>query len=188
MEANADGKKAEAKLKKMVTDWESDLAVNIAVNLDDSGIGVQLRDLSNQIERAVTRIEADKIQLDVERATDEDALYFELAVSRAGVEGLPVLPKDVLLIQDCSESMTRTKLDFFKEGILDYLRTLTTADRINLMRYSDTPDLCFEGWQPVTAESLDQSVRFTQAMRARGQTDLFTPLQQVLKLPRKSCT
>lgn len=116
------------------------------------------------------------------RATDEDALYFELAVSRAGTEGLPVLPKDVLLIQDCSESITRTKLDFFKEGILDYLRTLTTADRINLMRYSETPDLCFESWQPVTAESLDQAVRFTGAMRARGQTDLFTPLQQVLRL------
>lgn len=125
-----------------------------------------------------------EVQVSTFRATDENALYFELAISRAGVESLPVIPKDVLLIQDCSESMTRTKLDFFKEGIVSYLRTLTTVDRINLMRYSDSPVLCFENWQPVTSESLSQAVTFTDDMRARGQTDLFAPLQQVLKIPR----
>jgi len=44
--------------------------------------------------------------------------------------------------------------------------------------------LCFPEWQPATAESLGQAARFADDMRARGQTDLFTPLQQVLKLPR----
>lgn len=126
------------------------------------------------------------VELSTYRATDEDALYFELALSRAGVEALPVLPKDVLLVQDCSESITRTKLDFFKDGIEDYLRTLTTADRVNLMRYSDSPTLCFPDWQPATAQSLAAAVDFTDAMRARGQTDLFAPLQQVLKLPRSA--
>ncbi len=124
------------------------------------------------------------VEVTTYRAADENALYFELSISRAGVESLPVLPKDILLIQDSSESITRTKLDFFKEGIVDYLRTLTTADRVNLMRYSDSPVLCFDDWAPVTADSLADAVRFTDAMRARGQTDLFTPLQQVLKLHR----
>ncbi|MDR0993532.1 MAG: VWA domain-containing protein [Verrucomicrobiota bacterium] len=118
------------------------------------------------------------------RATEEEAVYFELSLSRAGVEALPVIPKDILLVQDCSESITRSKLDFFKEGIVAYLRTLTTADRLNVMRYSDTPVLCFEEWQPVTSDSLQEAVRFTDAMRARGQTDLFYPLQQMLKIPR----
>ena len=124
------------------------------------------------------------VELSTYKAADEDALYFELAVSRAGVEALPVLPKDVLLVQDCSESITRSKLDFFKDGIVAYLRTLTTADRVNLMRYSEAPTLCFADWQPVTAGSLEQAAEFTDDMRARGQTDLFSPLQQVLKLPR----
>ena len=119
------------------------------------------------------------------RATDEGALYFELAIARAGVEALPVLPKDVLLIQDCSESITRTKLDFFKEGLVEYLRTLTTADRVNVMRYSEYKELCFADWQPVTAESLGQAARFVGDFRARGQTDLFYPLQQALQLPRR---
>jgi len=117
-------------------------------------------------------------------AEDENALYFEISIARSGVEALPVLPKDILIIQDCSESMTRTKLDYFKDGIVDYLRTLTTVDRVNMMRYSDSPTLCFEDWQPVTSESLMDAVHFTDAMRARGQTDLFSPLQQVLKIPR----
>ena len=151
----------------------------------------RLREQGKMLDEAVadvTDIEPIERLLDVEvttyRASDEDALYFELAVSRAGPEALPVLPKDILLVQDCSESITRTKLDFFKEGIVEFLRTLTTADRVNLMRYSDTPELCFEDWQPVTAESLQQAVRFIDDMRARGPTDLFTPLQQVLQLPR----
>lgn len=118
-------------------------------------------------------------------AKDENALYFEISIARAGVEALPVLPKDVLLIQDCSESITRSKLDYFKDGIVDYLRTLTTVDRVNMMRYSDSPTLCFAEWQPVTSESLTEAVRFTGAMRARGQTDLFSPLQQVLRIPRR---
>ena len=126
------------------------------------------------------------VEVTTYRATDEDALYFEIAISRAGVEALPVLPKDILLVQDCSESMTRTKLDYFKEGLVSYLRTLTTADRVNLMRYSDSPTLCFTDWQPVTGDSLAQAVRFTDDMRARGQTDLFSPLQEVLKLPRQA--
>jgi len=103
------------------------------------------------------------------RQGTEDGFFLLMLTPAFDLDAAHILPKDVLLIQDCSESITRTKLDFFKEGILDYLRTLTTADRINLMRYSETPDLCFENWQPVTAESLDQAVRFTGAMRARGQ-------------------
>ncbi len=125
------------------------------------------------------------VEVSTYRATDENALYFEFAIFRAGVEALPVLPKDILLIQDCSESMTRSKLDYFKEGIVAYLRTLTTADRVNLMRYSDAPALCFADWQTATAESLGQAARFTDEMRARGQTDLFSPLQEVLRIPRQ---
>ena len=126
----------------------------------------------------------DKISQAIYRAADENALYFELAISRAGVEALPVLPKDVLLVQDCSESITRTKLDFFKDGLIGYLRTLTTVDRVNVMRYSETPELCFPDWRPVTADSLEEAADFVDDMRARGQTDLFAPLRQVLKLPR----
>ena len=97
-----------------------------------------------------------------------------------------MLPKDVLLIQDCSESITRTKLDYFKEGLVAYLRTLTTADRFNVMRYSETAEPCFGDFAPATEETLGAAARFVDGMRARGQTDMFTPLRRVLELHRPS--
>lgn len=168
-------------------------AMIAAAQLGDLSEAERIREQGKVLDEAptdITDVEPIEQLLAVEvmtyRATEEDALYFELAISRTGIEGLPVLPKDILLIQDCSESITRTKLDFFKEGIVGYLRTLTTVDRVNLMRYSDMPTLCFDDWAPVTADALAQAVRFTDAMRARGQTDLFAPLQQVLKLHQPS--
>lgn len=117
-------------------------------------------------------------------APQENSIYFEMSVERAGVEALPVLPKDVVLIQDCSESMTKSKLEYFKAGLQDYLRTLTTADRLNVMKFSDVSIWAFDGWRPVTTESLTDASRFADAMRPRGQTDMFWSLQQLLKLPR----
>ena len=162
-----------------------------AANQGELSAAERLREQGQMLDEApadVTDVQPIEQLLAVEvstyRAADENALYFELAISRAGAEALPVLPKDVLLVQDCSESITRTKLDYFKEGLEAYLRTLTTADRVNLMRYSDSPALCFSEWQTVTAASLEEAADFVDDMRARGQTDLFAPLQQVLKLPR----
>lgn len=117
-------------------------------------------------------------------AADENAVYFEASISRAGEAGLPVLPKDVLLIQDCSESMTRAKLDFFKAGIREFLATLTTVDRLNMIKYADAPEWCFPEWMPATGANLDETWRFAEKMRARGQTDLFTSLMEALRVEK----
>lgn len=111
-------------------------------------------------------------------------LYFEVQIARAGAESLPVLPKDVLLVQDCSESITRTKLGFFREGLQEYLKTITSVDRINVMRYNDQVETCFEDWEPATAESLTKAYRYVSGFTARGETDLFAPLQHIAKMKR----
>ena len=192
--ATAAGGPADASLRPLSVLSSAEPSASAMIDAANQGAlsdAERLREQGTMLDEAaadVTDVEPIERLLGVDvstyKASDEDALYFELAISRAGVEALPVLPKDVLLVQDCSESITRTKLDYFKEGIVDYLRTLTTVDRVNLMRYSDSPTLCFPDWQPVTADSLQQAARFTADMRARGQTDLFSPLQQVLKIPR----
>ncbi|MBQ7252221.1 MAG: VWA domain-containing protein, partial [Kiritimatiellae bacterium] len=117
-------------------------------------------------------------------AADEDATYFEAAISRAGEKGLPQLPKDVLLVQDCSKSMTRAKLDFFKEGIREFLPTLSTADRVNFIKYADSPEWCFADWRPVTGESLGEVWAFAERMTARGETDLYASLRGALEVSR----
>jgi len=118
------------------------------------------------------------------RAADEDAVYFEASIARAGEEGLPRLPKDVLLVQDCSRSMTRAKLDFFKAGIREFLPTLSTADRVNFIKYADTPEWCFPDWKNVTSESLGEVWAFADEMTARGETDLYASLREALRVSR----
>ena len=64
------------------------------------------------------------------------------------------------------------------------LRTLSSRDRINIVAYSENPSFCFADFTPVTPESLQAAADFTSGLRARGQTDLFSPLMHVLDLPR----
>lgn len=156
-------------------------------------------------EDAVTAFNDDLLALDDERPEDvstmtpiedrlairtsswidrnEDFLYFQVEIGRGSEQALPVLPKDVLLVQDCSESITRRKLDFFKEALEAYLRTLTTVDRFNIMAYSEDVSTCFTNWAPVTSESLGQGLRFVDKLRLGGKTDLFASLQQILHVP-----
>ena len=114
---------------------------------------------------------------------NEEYLYFQIEIGRGSAQALPVLPKDVLLVQDCSESITRRKLDFFKEALEAYLRTLTTVDRFNIMSYSEDVATCFTNWAPVTTETLGQGMRFVDKLRLGGKTDLFASLQQILHVP-----
>lgn len=156
-------------------------------------------------EDAVTAFNADLLALDDERPEDvspvmpiedrlaistsswidrnEDFLYFQIEIGRGSAQALPVLPKDVLLVQDCSESITRRKLDFFKEALEAYLRTLTTVDRFNIMAYSESASTCFTNWASVTSESLGQGMRFVDKLKLGGKTDLFASLQQILHVP-----
>lgn len=120
------------------------------------------------------------------QGTDDDYIYFEVEIARSGEQALPVLPKDVLIVQDCSESITRSKLEFFKEAIEDYLRTLTTVDRFNIMRYDETATTCFPDWAPATSENLTAGARFVRGMKLHGRTDLYASLQQILRVTRSS--
>ena len=122
--------------------------------------------------------------LSVYRDPADGSLFFEVSIVRSGPKSLPVLPRDVLIMQDCSESITRSKLDYFKDGIDRLLRSLSSRDRINIVAYSESPSFCFPDFAPVTPESLQAAADFTRNLRARGQTDLFSPLMHVLDLPR----
>lgn len=89
------------------------------------------------------------LELDVRshRPADEPGmLYFRVEIRRKQDASLPVLPKDVLLIQDCSESMTQRKLDDCKEGLLAWVGKLNEGDRIELMGFRDDVYFCFGGW------------------------------------------
>lgn len=128
------------------------------------------------------------LALDVQafRADDEDgAVYFRIQIMRQGAEALPVIPKDVLLLQDSSESITPSKLAECKRGLRRWLDWIGPEDRVQLIGFSDKLDRCFsEPWQPLTPATRQQAFAFIDSLRAKGNTDVFGSLEAAAALPR----
>lgn len=115
-------------------------------------------------------------------AEEGGAGYFELQISRHGAETLPVLPKDVLFIQDCSESITPSKLAECKEGLRRWLNTLGPQDRFEIISFRDSVTPCFNGWRPVSEASLAQGLAFIEGMRSIGNTDVYASLEAARRM------
>ncbi len=108
--------------------------------------------------------------------------YFKLEVERAGQELLPVRPKDIILVQDSSASMSEQRLYFCREGLRRSLAHIGPADRFNIARFADHTETCFDGWVTKTPETLEKAEAYINAMKAEGYTDLFASMQDLLKL------
>lgn len=117
---------------------------------------------------------------------EPDAGYFELRVRREGETLLSVLPKDVLLIQDCSESMTQAKLNACKEGLQRWIAQFDPADRFDLLSFRDTTERLFGAWTPLTTVNRSIAAGYIERLVARGRTDVYASLEQVLALEKES--
>ncbi len=119
------------------------------------------------------------------RAPDEGgAGYFELQIRRHGEQALPVLPKDVLFIQDCSQSITPARLAECKEGLRRWLEVLGPQDRFQIISFREAVSECFKDWMPVTDESRKQGLAFIESMRSIGNTDVYNSLAAALRMKR----
>jgi hypothetical protein len=117
--------------------------------------------------------------------TDPDYLYAKVDIKRAGADAMPVLPKDILFIQDCSASITEQRLAFCREGLLRCLAQLPPRDRFNVVEFRDTPRRCFADWAPAHAANLEAGRTFVRAMESRGNTDIYASLRELLSMDRK---
>ncbi len=109
-------------------------------------------------------------------ADEPDATYVQVLISRRAEDALPVLPKDVLLMQDCSESMTAWKLIECKAGLRRWLDQLREGDRFDVMGFNDETRRCFGRWMEFNPASKARALRFIDDMRAQGNTDIFASL------------
>jgi Mg-chelatase subunit ChlD len=116
---------------------------------------------------------------------DSKYAYFRLVVERAGEQLLPVRPKDILLVQDSSASMAEQRLFFCREAMRRSLAQIGTADRFNVARFSDRTELCFSNWVTKTPETLAKAEAYINRMEAKGNTDLFASMQDLLALERQ---
>lgn len=111
--------------------------------------------------------------------------YCRIEIKRRTPELLPVLPKDLLLVQDGSASITEQKLHFCREGLLKALDLLVPGDRFNVVEFRDTVSRCFDSWATVDPDNLHQAREFIGRMESVGNTDIFDSLKDLMAFPRK---
>ncbi len=118
-------------------------------------------------------------------AADPRYGYCRIEIQRRTSDLLPVLAKDLLLVQDASASITEQKLYYCREGLLKALELLGPEDRFNVIEFRDGTRRCFPEWAVADLDSLQKAREFILDMKASGDTDIFGSLKELLDLPRK---
>ncbi len=126
------------------------------------------------------------LRVDVEtyRPFAEDHAYARIRISRWSPESLPVLPKDIVFVQDCSASMTERRMHFCRNGLSSALNLLQRGDRFEVVGFRDATEWCFGGWRDVDEASLEEAWEFIQGFQAEGQTDIYASMRELLALER----
>ncbi len=107
--------------------------------------------------------------------------YFRIDISRSGEQLLPILPKDILLVQDCSASISEQRLYFCRAALEKCLAYVGPEDRFNIVSFKDTTEYCFDKWQKQTPASRTAAMTFIKGMQAGGNTDLYASMRQLIK-------
>lgn len=111
---------------------------------------------------------------------DPEHTYFRVEITRRNEKVLPVIPKDVLFIQDCSASLAEQRLYFCREGLIKSLPLIGPQDRFNIVSFRDQVDSCFPAWTNNTPEAQDRALAYITTMRSQGETDIFNAIRTAL--------
>ncbi len=111
-------------------------------------------------------------------------VYFKIEVDRLGEDVLPVVPKDIVLIQDCSASMLEQVMVFCKKGLTGSLDFLGPDDRFNIVTLRHDVDWLFDGWAENTAQNMEKARAYVAGMKAEGGTDIYQAMHSLLDKER----
>ena len=116
---------------------------------------------------------------------DVEYRYFRLDLLRKPESSIPIMPKDVIFIQDISGSITTKRLEAAKGAMKSALfKTLRTGDRFNIYAFRDCTLTPSGEWMTFNPETRVKTDEFIDSLRARGSTDLFLLLQDLHRVPR----
>lgn len=119
--------------------------------------------------------------------TDAEAYrYFSLRIQRAPGAPLPVLAKDVILIQDASTSMTQRTVERARTGAHYWLGSLLPGDRFDVWAFNDDVRKAFGDLTRVDARSRARASYFVEQLRAEGESDVFASLLPLLSARAES--
>ncbi|MGI5868570.1 MAG: VWA domain-containing protein [Kiritimatiellia bacterium] len=114
-------------------------------------------------------------------------VYFRVDVDRKGADVLPPLPRDILLVQDASASLSIDRLNFCRQAFNDIVDGLPPTDRFNVMKFStDTSTAFGNGWRRADAAAKAEAKTFIAGIESEGNTDIFNAMHAVLEMPRVS--
>lgn len=146
------------------------------------------REMFEESPEMVTDVKAIEDVLKARVATYSDAQdgyrYFQLVVERLGEDVLPVMPKDIILVQDSSASMAEQRLHFCREALRRSLALIRPGDRFNVAKFADGTTFCFPDWVAKTPETVEQAEAFINTMQSTGNTDLFASMTDLLTKAR----
>lgn len=111
--------------------------------------------------------------------------YFKIQVLRNGIEALPVMPRDVVFLLDCSASMTERKLREAVGGVRSALDTLSPSDTFNILAFREGVDRLFPGNVRADVVRKAGARTFLAGLHARGRTDVFASLEALRQLPHR---
>jgi len=114
---------------------------------------------------------------------DPGVRYVKIQLLRDGIEALPVQPRHLVYLVDCSASMTESKLQRAVEGVRASLESLGPEDVFNVVAFRDRVETLFPEAVAADAVHLAQARTFLAGLHARGKTDVFASLEALRGLP-----
>ncbi len=110
--------------------------------------------------------------------------YFRIEIERLSAAVLPVIPKDIVIVQDASASISEQRLHFCRAGLTNCLSLIGPRDRFNIMSFREQAGTCFPDWVPSTPETRRQAEQYIGGLHAQGETDLFASMRALMTLKR----
>lgn len=107
--------------------------------------------------------------------------YYQIDIVRRPESPLPIMPKDVVFIQDVSGSIGRKRMEACKVALKSALyHTLRNGDRFTIFAFRDFTLTPAASWMTFDSSSREKTDTFIESLRARGDTDIFSLLSQDL--------
>lgn len=118
---------------------------------------------------------------------DDGFVYFRVDVKRKGADVLPPVPRNILLVQDASRSISPDRLHQCREAFRRVLSSgLLPTDRFNVLAFNTTNTYAFPGgWRAPTPENVAAATAFLGGLVPGGNTDIYNAMRGVLDLPRE---
>ena len=112
-------------------------------------------------------------------------VYFRVDIERKGAEVLPPLPRDILLVQDASASLSIERLHFCRQAFVDLVGSLPPTDRLNVVKFNTQTSSAFgKTWRNADAAAKAEARTFIAGIEPEGNTDIFNAMNAVLDMPR----